>query len=158
MQPWVIWDLRPGSQPAHNTVVCSWELRMSCTPRTEIFQLYIVLLSLPEAFIPQRVSKNKLRHVKSSRSLSEQTLIQIRRHPVCQIERSSKLFKMEDFGREPEQGRYTRQKVGSWLQEYFPSGAPKGPSGRSNGWCWSGDFWLNGSRFNFLESWDCKRS
>ena len=36
---------------------------MSCTPLTDIYQLYIVLLSLPEAFIPQRVSKNKLRHV-----------------------------------------------------------------------------------------------
>ena len=74
---------------------------MLCTPCTDIHQLYIVLLSLPEAFIPQRVSKNKLRHVKNSRSLSEQTLIQIRRHPICQIERSSrKLFKMEDFDRE----------------------------------------------------------
>lgn len=96
---------------------------MSCTPCTNIHQLFVVLLSLPEAFIPQRVSKNKLRHVKNSRSLSEQTLIQSRPHPVCQIERSSKkLFKVEDFGREPEQGHYTRQKVGCWLQKYFPFG------------------------------------
>lgn len=59
--------------------------------------------------------------MKYAKNLFEQKLIQIRQHPVWQVERSSKeLYKMNDFyrWREQEQGSYTKQNVSWLLQSY----------------------------------------